>query len=414
MAASFSAQVDKEMTVFAGTTHKDNLPNYYAIVSQQLLNPAWDEADFRRVKANLSNQIKVNLRSNNDEELGKEKLYEMIYAGHPYGHLTLGHITALEKLTLDDVKSFYASHYNRAHLTLGLAGDFSDAFLVRVKKDMGGLPEAGSSTMVLPEPPKITGLEAEIIQKDTRATAVSFGFPIALNRSHKDFTALWLARSYLGEHRSQNGLLYNRIREIRGMNYGDYAYIEYFPRGMFQFHPDPNLGRQQQIFQIWIRPVESNENAHFATRVAMYELNKLLARGISEEDFVTTRNYLLKFVNILTKTQDRQLGYAMDSKYYGIEEFTDVISAELRKLTVDEVNRVINKYLQDTDVKFVFISNDAQDMKNRLVTNQTSKISYPAGKPAELLEEDKVIQDYKLNFTTDKVTIVPVEEVFMD
>ena len=46
------------------------------------------------------------------------------------------------------------------------------------------------------------------------------------------------------------------MRESRGLNYGDYAYIEYFPRGMNRFEPEPNLARHQQIFQIWIRPVE--------------------------------------------------------------------------------------------------------------------------------------------------------------
>ena len=60
------------------------------------------------------------------------------------------------------------------------------------------------------------------------------------------FVALWLARAWLGEHRASNGRLYNRIREVRGMNYGDYAYIEAFPRGMYQFFPDPNLGRRAQ------------------------------------------------------------------------------------------------------------------------------------------------------------------------
>ena len=61
--------------------------------------------------------------------------------------------------------------------------------------------------------------------------------------------------------------LYERIREVRGMNYGDYAYIEAFPRGMFQFFPDPNIARRAQIFEIWIRPV-APENAHMALRIA--------------------------------------------------------------------------------------------------------------------------------------------------
>ncbi len=414
MAASFGNQVDKEMTVFMGTTHRDNLNAYYDIISQQLFNPGWDEADFTRVKTNLINFIKVTLRENNDEELGKEVLYEMIYKNHPFGSINYGHIAALENMTLDDVKDFYAKQYTCANLVLGLAGNFSDDFLNKLKKDLAQLPEGSSAKSALPQPAAINGFEAEIVQKETRATAVSFGFPIAVTRSHEDFPALWLVRSYFGEHRSSNSYLYQRIREIRGMNYGDYAYIEYFPRGMFQFHPDPNLGRQQQIFQIWIRPLESNQNAHFATRVALYELNKLVNQGMTQQDFEATRNFLLKFVNILTKEQDQQLGYALDSRYYGIDEYTKYIAESLKKLTLEDVNRAIKKHLQDKNIKFAFITKDAEDLRNRLINNTSSAITYQGAKPAELLEEDKIIQDYKLDFKAENVKIRPANEVFVN
>ena len=92
-------------------------------------------------------------------------------------------------------------------------------------------------------------MEVEIIEKETRATAISFGNPIAVTRAHPDYAALYLARTWLGEHRSSVSHLYQRIRETRGMNYGDYAYVEAFPRGMFQFFPDPNIARSAQIFE---------------------------------------------------------------------------------------------------------------------------------------------------------------------
>ena len=38
------------------------------------------------------------------------------------------------------------------------------------------------------------------------------------------------------------------------MNYGDYAYIEAFPGGMFRMLPEPNVARRAQIFEVWIRP----------------------------------------------------------------------------------------------------------------------------------------------------------------
>src|SRR5207237_8657538 len=114
-----------------------------------------------------------------------------------------------------------------------------------------------------------------IITRETRSTAISLGFPISVTRADKDWPALAVAASWLGQHRSSNSHLYQRLREARGLNYGDYAYGEYFPRGMFQFAPDPNLGRQQQIFQIWIRPVEP-KNGHFTLRAALYEYYMLL------------------------------------------------------------------------------------------------------------------------------------------
>ena len=76
------------------------------------------------------------------------------------------------------------------------------------------------------------------------------------------------------------------------MNYGNYAYIEYFPGGMYRMMPDANLGRQQQIFQVWIRPLRDNNDAHFATRAAVREMDKLISEGMSETDFEATRELL--------------------------------------------------------------------------------------------------------------------------
>ena len=77
-----------------------------------------------------------------------------------------------------------------------------------------------------------------------------------MKRGDPDYPALLVMQSYFGPHRLSGGRLYQRIREVRGINYGDYAYIEYFPRGGNLMEPQPNLARRSQIFQIWIRPVE--------------------------------------------------------------------------------------------------------------------------------------------------------------
>ncbi|MCL5096316.1 MAG: insulinase family protein, partial [Candidatus Omnitrophica bacterium] len=140
MATTFNWQVDKEMTVFYGTTHRDNLERYYELIRSMLLEPGFRSDDFARLKAEAINFLKITLRNSNDEELAKEQLYNLLYAGTPYGHHNRGRISSLEKITLDDVRAFYRSHYNQANLVLGLAGGYPDGFPQRVAADFVRLP----------------------------------------------------------------------------------------------------------------------------------------------------------------------------------------------------------------------------------------------------------------------------------
>ena len=411
MASSFGAQVDKEMTVFYGTTHVENLGRYYALISQMLLDPGFREDDFARLKTNAINFLKVSLREGNDEELGKEYLYNIIYAGHPYGHHNTGTLGSLERLTLNDVRAFYRDNYTRANMVLGLAGGYPADFAKRIETDFAKLP-VGKEAKARFEQPKVNaGMRVEIIERETRATAISMGFPVSVTRASKDWPALALVASYIGQHRSSNGHLYQRLREARGLNYGDYAYVEYFPRGMFQFTPDPNLGRSSQIFQIWIRPVEP-QNAHFALRAALYEYDKLVRDGMSKETFEATREFLGKYSNILTQTQGAQLGYALDSRYYGITDFNTYLREQLAKLTLEDVNRAIREHLKSDRMRIVMITKDAPSLRNALLANEPSPITYNSPKPKEITDEDKVIQSYKIDLKPEAVTVVPVERIF--
>ncbi len=193
------------------------------------------------------------------------------------------------------------------------------------------------------------------------------------------------------------------------MNYGDYAYIEAFPGGMYQFFPSPNIGRRAQIFEVWIRPVVP-ENAHMALRIAIHELDQLVKNGLTQEQFENTREYLTKNVFVMTATQNQQIGYALDSDWYGIDDYSKFMNAELAELTLEDVNKAIRKHLSPENLSVVIITKDAEGLKEKLESDAPSTITYDAEKPEELLAEDKLIGAEKLN--VKKVTITPVDEVF--
>ena len=411
MAVNITHQTDKEMTTFSADTHIDNLDAFYAIFRAMLLEPGWRAEDLKRLKDRTINALRVNLRANNDEELGKEVLYNTIYAGGPYGHYNLGTVAALNAIAMDDLKAFWRANYTRANLTIGLAGGYPGSFADQMKKDFAMLPAGKRGPAATPAPARIEGLHLTLVDKRTRSVAYSFGFPIEVKRGHPDYLALLLAQSFLGPHRSSAGVLYQNIRESRGLNYGDYAYIEYFPRGMFQFEPAPNLARQQQIFQIWIRPVEL-PTAHFALRLAFHEVDKFIRNGLTKEQFEQTRNFVIKNVNLLTKTKRAELGYAIDSAYYGIPDYNRYVTEGLKKLTVADVNRAVKKHLQLDNLHLVAITPNAEELKKRLLANEPSPMKYNAEKSRELLDEDKIVEKRLLPFKAEKTRVIPVDQIF--
>ena len=180
---------------------------------------------------------------------------------------------------------------------------------------------------------------------------------------------------------------------------------------MFRMTPEPNLGRQQQIFQIWIRPVEP-QNGLFALRAALYEYDKLVRDGISREAFETTREFLMKYANVLTQTQDARLGYSLDSRYYGMPDSHAYMRDQLSKLTLEEVNRAIRRYLKTDRMRIVVVTKDAERFRDAVIKNAPSPMNYNSPKPKEIMDEDKLIQSYRINVKPEDVVIVQVERVF--
>jgi zinc protease len=280
-----------------------------------------------------------------------------------------------------------------------------------MRVDFSKLPNTAPPALELAVPERNAAPRMVMVEKDTRAVAYSLGFPIDVTRGHADYPALVVAQSYFGQHRMSGGRLYSRLREVRGLNYGDYAYIEYFPRGMFQFEPDPNLARSQQIFQIWIRPVDPS-TAHFALRLALYEFEKLVREGLDQESFERTRNFVTKYAKLLTKTKDAELGYAIDSRFYRIPDYVAYLQAGLQKLTREDVNRAIAKHLGGGNFTIVAVAKDCAALKGKILDEAPSPMTYNSPKPKELIGEDKTVSVWKISLKPENVRIIDVEKVF--
>jgi zinc protease len=412
MAAGYSASVDKEMTVISGRVHKDNLDAYVQLLTEAVLNPAFRQEDFDRIKTNTLNTLDKSLRYANDEAFGKEALYQFIFEGTHYGHPDAGLIESVESITLEHVKSFYQTFFTRDKAVIGIGGGYDKTLVQQLKDRLAELPPSVITSVARSVPESIDGIEVRLVEKETESTAISMGFPIDVHRGDRDFYALWIANSWFGEHRNSSSHLYQVIREARGMNYGDYSYIECFPDGWERSFPEPNAARRQQIFEIWIRPVQ-NRQAHFAVRAALRELKKLVDGGMTQEDFELTCKFLKKYhLNYAPTTSDK-LGYKLDDAFYGIDDHLKTLDKMLDDLTLEEVNAAIKKHLQYKNLKIAMITQGAKSLKNALVNDKRSPMEYASPKSGEILDEDLEIESFNLDIDKNDVEIVKADEMFV-
>jgi len=142
-------------------------------------------------------------------------------------------------------------------------------------------------------------------------------------------------------------------------------------------------------------------------------LDLLVSDGISEGDFETTRKYLLNYSKLWVQTAGRRLGYVMDSDWYGTDYFIDKIAEELPKLTREDVNVAVKKYLQAQNLKVAIITEEAEKVRDLLLSGENTPIVYQAGSVAqELLDQDKLIESYDLNINKDALKIVNAGDLF--
>lgn len=413
MAASLAGACRKEVTVFSGTIHRDNLDAYAKLVADMIARPRFAPEDFERLKTEALDYLTKFLRGGNDEELGKWALQlELWGKDHPYGHVDAGTVAGLESITLDDVKQFHKERYTSGAARVGVAGGASEAFANRFAEGLRSALAAGEAHPPrLPAPPRPERLDVTLVAKPSAdSTAISLGFPIDVTRRDDDFYTLAVANSYLGEHRTFNGKLMQDLRGKRGLNYGDYSYIEDFVQDGPGTFPVANNPRRQQAFTIWLRPIP-HDKAMFGLRAALWELDRLVNDGMSAADFEATRSFLLNYSKLWTQTLSRRLGYEMEGEFYGRKSLVDELAERLPKLTVEQVNAAVRKHLRSPGLRVALVTRDAEGFAKALQSSEPTPLVYDTeGTPEEILAEDKVIERFPLRDVS--VEIIPASEMF--
>ena len=413
MAAELSVNSTPELTTFTGRVHRDHLDRFLEVFTDVMLEPRFPPADFERLRGDALNGLRNGLRGESDEELGKVALDSLLYPSpHPYRYPEVGTVEGLKSIRLEDVRAQWKRVFTQDRLLIGLAGPVDDALVVRVKARLAGLPATGAPAVTLPPAADVHGRVLIVEKKEADSVSQSLGYAYELRRGDPDYFAVKFATSYLGEHRQLNGLLFDELRERRGLNYGDYAYPEYFEQAGYGTFAVPNIGRTEEAFSLWIRPTEP-QNALFATRAAMYFFTRLAKQGIPKDAFEVTRSFLRGYTLLWAQTDVRRLGYALDDRLNGTPDFLTAYRAALTSMTPEQVQAAVQKYLRPERMNFVYVAKDGATLARQLAQNAAAPVRYATPKPAPVVAEDVVIDHFKLPVDPTAIEVLDVSS-FME
>src|SRR6185295_1235290 len=327
-----------------GTTNEDRTNYFEALPSNQLELALYLEADRMRSLAvtqeNLDNQrnaVQEERRIGLDNAAyGKsgEIQQELMYDNFAYKHSTIGSMTDLNAASVEDVMSFFKMYYAPNNATLTLVGDFKAAdALALIKKNFENIPRQ-------PDPPAVDMAEPE--QKAERRTSVDDQLArlpriaIAYKTvpgNTADYYALGVLASALGGGASsrfnqklvrEKEIVTNAssfAQEMRGV--GGF-YITATPRPNFK-NEDVEAAIYDEIARLQKEPI------------ADWELQKAKAgarRG---------------FINSLQSSLGRANNIGQYAVYYNDPNLINTRLDKVMAVTKEDVMRVANKYLVQTN-----------------------------------------------------------------
>ena len=436
--ASPSVLVGKEVTTLTLRVPEDVLDEHLKKVFQPLLTrPLFQQEELERLQRETLQQISGSLRYEDIESLGLNAIDHYVFEGTRYAHLPEGSVQGLERISRQDVVSFYTTYYRPDHLFLGLSQDNLKLKrkILEALAGMGeGMKGARLEGSALEKPRKVEGRHLVIVSlPNAGSTGLHAAFPISVTRKDPSYWPLYVANVFFGTHRDSFSHLFREIRQKRGYNYGNYSYIEHFSARPSFLFPPFNTPRRHQYFSIWIRPV-AHEYAHHLLKALTWELENVVRQGLTEQQVSLAKNKARVLYLNLAETVSRLLGARLDDAYYGmigngyLERYLEKIDA----VTTQQVNASIRSHLQAEDIKYLVVTDDewalrlAKDIRTSRGGEGKSLEAYQIAfreeggqqvyaipqEKLEIVQKDAVWSAYPLEIRQTNIRVVPVERIF--
>ena len=222
--------------------------------------------------------VRMNIMEQEDSRLTSTmRLFRQYYFGsHPYAWPSIGLIDSIDHIKRSDLTGFAEPAFDPSQLVVTVVGGSENDAILAMTRDVFG-PRSSRKNKTLPEPPKAESVilaDTEIIDyKESEAEYIVLGYT-GCGINDPDSFPLRLISAILGG--SMDSRLFREIRDHRGLCYQVGASYS------------PNFQHSPMLIYI----VTSPKNRHEAVRCAEYEIERLKAELVSEEELQRVKTYI--------------------------------------------------------------------------------------------------------------------------
>jgi zinc protease len=311
---------------------KSDLPLVIDLLAEQLRSPAFSQSEFDKARQQLIGQLKNAL--DNVQQRSAETFRRGVF---PPGHLNYQvsideDLTAVQKLTLDEVKAFHRKYYGPDHMTLVFVGDVdmtrADSMVAGAfrgwRGGVGYLRDVGSARG---SEPQHHNVDVEIPAKTS--TILVIGQATGLRNTDPDALALQVGTAVLGN--PFTGRLMDTVRRKEGLTYGIEARLadDTFSDGSWQITGTFAPGLLNQ-----------------GVRSAQRELRRWWADGVTDQELAARKTNLIG-THLVELSDTAGMAHALLNAVLQGRDVTwlDRYPLAIDALTLQQVNTAIKRHL---------------------------------------------------------------------
>ena len=326
----------------SGQTYRAQLPDVLRLTAEVLREPSFPGSELEQLQRQRATRFEAARSEPQDIATRALARHANPYPpGDPrYAPTVDESIASNNAVTLDDVKRFHAQFYGASNAELAIVGDFDADATRALVTELFGSWKSPSAYARVPDPFRANVPAALKLAVPDKANAFLLGVTrMPLDDMSPDYPALLVANFILGD--SASARVPERLRQKDGLSYA---------AGTF-FQPS-SLDANSAIGTYAIFAPENLERVR--TGLAE-ELDGAVKNGFTDAEVKAAKDGIMQ-ERRLGRTEDGRIAGALANQLYLNRTFatSGAVDAAIEKLTPQDVNAALRKYVKPGDFAFAF------------------------------------------------------------